>query len=162
MERLKFISRIFRGARPGGRSPAGATLIEVVIAVVVLGFMLASVPPVLLLMTNTEFRHNESRVAEGLTRCQIEYIKSAPYDAATESHPIPEYDTVPVPDPSYEVDVVATPIKIRPQWSDEEGRHVMIHEPLAPGIDEGIQEIRVTVFHVERQLISTRNFKVNR
>jgi len=38
----------------------------------------------------------------------------------------------------------------------------MIHEPLAPGIDEGIQEIRVTVFHVERQLISTRNFKVNR
>jgi len=127
------------------RRSSGATLIEVVIAVVILALITASVPPVLLLITKSQFSWSEQRIAENLTRNQIEYIKVTPYIPGE-----PQYEVVPVPNGSYEVDVIAQPI-------DPVNR-----EPLPPGEDEGIQEITVSIYHVDRLVLETRNYKVDR
>ena len=154
----KLVPQFRRSARKKGLK--GATMVEVAIAVVVFGLVLATLPPILLMLLNAEFKQNESRVCEGLVRCQIEYIKSAPYDEANGTHD-PEYATVPVPNPSYEIDVVAIPISLQPEWSDEEQRFIITREPL-DGRDEGIQEVTVTVYHVDKVVLTAKNYKVNR
>ena len=137
---------LFRGAK-------GAALVEVVIAVVVLGLITASVPPVLLLINDAEFKRNEQAVAESLTRNQIEYIKSTSYIAGNATNPQPEYALVPVPNKTYDIEVTARPIHVDPYTQE--------HSYLA-GVDEGIQEIMVKVYHVDKLIVETKNYKVNR
>ncbi len=149
---LKCIGRIcpknlFRGTK-------GVALVEVVIAVVVLGLITASVPPVMVLITNAEFRRNEQKVGESLTRNQIEYIKSASYIAGNDTNPEPEYALVPVPNETYDIEVMAVPITIDPVTRE--------HTELPEGEDEGIQEITVRVYHVDKLVVETRNYKVER
>jgi len=93
-------------------SSRGTTLVEVVIAVVVLGLITSSVPPVLILLNNQQFKWNEQTVAESLVRTQIEYIKGCPYIPGNASVPNPEYTTVPVPSDGYQIVVEAVPLKI--------------------------------------------------
>jgi len=61
----------------------GATLIEVTIAVVVLGLLLASIPAAIVVSINTQHRQYETRVAESLSRSQLEYIKARDYVAGS-------------------------------------------------------------------------------
>ena len=61
-----------------GRS-RGATLIEVVIAIVVLGLIVASIPTAIMAVHNFQSRQRELRIAENLARSEFEYIKSQPY-----------------------------------------------------------------------------------
>lgn len=149
MKRIRRIcpKALFRGAK-------GAALVEVVIAVVILALITASVPPVLLLITESQFSWSEQRIGESLTRNQIEYIKSASYIAGNETNPEPEYATVPVPNESYDIEVVARPVHVDPD--------TQVHSYLAPGEDEGIQEITVSINHVDRLVVKTRNYKVDR
>ena len=161
MGRGKFLSKLFRKALHS--NPKGATLIEVLAAVVVLSMILASIPPVLMLLMDAEFKHNESRIAESLARCQIEYIKSSDYIQANDTNPSPEYPTVPVPNDSYEIEITAIPVNVHPEWSDEEQRYIMLHEPFeTAGRDNGIQEVTVTIYHVGNVVLSTKNYKVSR
>ncbi len=125
-------------------------------AVVVLGLITASIPPVMVLITNAEFRRNEQKVGESLTRNQIEYIKSGSYIAGNDTNPEPEYALVPVPNETYEIEVVARPVHVDPDQPDHP------HSYLAPGEDEGIQEITVRVYHVDKLVVETRNYKVER
>jgi type II secretory pathway pseudopilin PulG len=132
----------------------GTTFVEVVIAIVVLGLIGASVIPTLLIMNKAEFTRDEQKVAESLARNQIEYIKSAPYVYANETNPYPEYALVPVPDGSYEIELFVQPITIDPETQE--------HEALPAGHDEGIQEITVRIYHVEKVVLETKNYKVDR
>lgn len=138
------------------RRGMGATLIEVVISIVVLGLITASVPPLLVLMVDAEFKRNEQRIAESMTRMQIEYIKSAEYVYGNVTNPNPEYVSVPVPNQSYAIDVIAQPIRIDPV--------TQVHMVLPSGQDEGIQEIIVGVYHIDMSnpVLRTRNYKVDR
>ena len=138
------------------RSGLGSTLIEVVIAIVVLGLITASVPPLMIMMVDAEFKRNEQRIAESMTRMQIEYIKSAEYVYGNVTHPDPEYRSMPVPNASYAIDVIAQPIHIDPATQS--------HTLLPSGQDEGIQEITVKVYHVDMDnpVLGTRNYKVDR
>jgi type II secretory pathway pseudopilin PulG len=61
------------------RHERGATLIEVVIAIVVLGLVVASVPTAIMAVHNFQSRQRELRYAENLARSEFEYIKSQPY-----------------------------------------------------------------------------------
>ncbi len=132
----------------------GTTFVEVVIAVAVLGLIAASVIPTLLIINKAEFRRDEQRVAESLARNQIECIKSAPYVYGNETNPEPEYPLVPVPDGSYEIELLVQPITIDPQ--------TQMHQALPAGQDNGIQEITVRIHHVGKVVLEAKNYKVDR
>ena len=145
------------------RSSKGATLVEVVIAIVVLGLITSSVPPVLILLNNSQFKWNEQTVSESLVRTQIEYIKGSPYIYGNATVPNPVYKTVLdvegnmtalVPDEDYRIEVIAIPIQI------DSGTRV--HSPLPSGQDKGIQEITVEVYHIDKLVLSVKNYKVDR
>ena len=77
---LKFVEWLRRSKL--FRHELGASLIEVVIAIVVLGLVVASVPVAIMAVHNFQSRQREVRMAENLARSDFEYIKSQPYKPA--------------------------------------------------------------------------------
>jgi len=149
------------------RSSRGTTLVEVVIAVVVLSLITSSVPPVLILLTNQQYKWNEQTVAESLVRTQFEYIKGCPYIYGNATVPNPEYTTVPVPSDGYRIDVTARPMLVIPVTSPIPSpvptpvhEYVDFNQPNAK--DEGIQEITVEVYHEGKLVLSAKDYKVDR
>jgi len=147
---LRRCKHIFTALR---HDSTGTTFVEVVIAIVVLGLITAAVAPTLMMINKAEFTRNEQRIAESLTRNQLEYIKSVPYVYVDAGNPDP-YSKVPAPDGSYEIDLLVQPITIDPVTQE--------HEYLPAGDDEGIQEITVTIKHVDKVVLETKNYKVDR
>ena len=123
---------------------------EVVVAIIVLALILASVPPVLLLIMHSQFSWTEQRVAESMTRNQIEYIKAAEYIPGNITHPQPAYTPVPKPDETYEIIITAQPID------------PVTKEPLTDGEDESVQEITIKIYHVDKLVLRTVNYKIDR
>ena len=149
------------------RSSRGATLVEVVIAIVVLGLITSSVPPVLIMLNNSQFKWSEQTVAESLVRSQIEYIKGSPYIYGNVTVPNPTYTTVPVPSDGYRIDVIARPILIIPVATPVPSpAPTPVHQYvdfIQPGAkDLGMQEITVEVYHVDKLVLSVKNYKVDR
>ena len=151
------------------RSSRGATLVEVVIAIVVLSLITASVPPVLIMLNNSQFRWNEQTVAESLVRTQIEYIKGSPYIYGNATVPNPVYTTVPVPGDGYRIDVIARPVLILPAPTPSpmpSPAPTPIHQYvdfIQPGAkDLGMQEITVEVYHLDKLVLSVKSYKVDR
>ncbi len=153
------------------RSSRGATLVEVVIAVVVLGLITSSVPPVLILLNNQQFKWNEQTVAESLVRTQIEYIKGCPYIYGNATVPNPVYATVPVPSDGYLIDVTARPIIITPIPAPTPTPgpspaptpvHQYVDFTQVGAKDMGIQEITVEVYHLNKLVLSVKDYKVDR
>jgi type II secretory pathway pseudopilin PulG len=151
------------------RSSKGATLVEVVIAIVVLGLITSSVPPVLILLNDQQFKWNEQTVAESLVRTQFEYIKGSPYIYGNATVPNPVYTTVPVPSDGYRIDVIARPVVILPAPTPSpmpSPAPTPIHQYvdfIQPGAkDLGMQEITVNVYHVDKLVLSAKAYKVDR
>jgi len=149
----------------------GSTFVEVVIAVVVLGLITSSVPPVLILLNNQQFKWNEQTVAESLVRSQIEYIKGSPYIYGNTTVPNPVYATVPVPTDGYRINVIARPIIITPIPAPTPTPgpspaptpvHQYVDFTQAGASDVGIQEITVEVYHVNKLVFSVKAYKVDR
>jgi len=142
------------------KNSSGATLVEVVIAVVVLALITASIPPVLVLITHSQFSWTEQRVAESLTRNVVEYVKVAEYIPGNGTQPLPEYideeqEGKLVPDETYDIDVGAQPI-------DPEDPERAPLDPALGVYDKGVQEITVSIYHVDRLVLQTKNYKVDR
>jgi hypothetical protein len=78
------------------------------IAIIVLSLVLASIPPVLLLITHTQYVWNEERVAESISRNQVEYIKALPFKEDG------DYGLVPIPK-TFEIDLSAQAVEDRLQ-----------------------------------------------
>ena len=131
--------RWFRG-RAFFKAERGATLTEVVIAIVVIGFVVASVPAAMMAIHNAQFRQDELRIAESLTRNQFEYIKSQDYIWGNTTHTYPPvYDEVNPPLGSYFMDVMAYPIDpVTYARLDPAGKGYVD--------DGGLQEIVITVY----------------
>ena len=136
----------------------GSTFVEVLVALVVLGIVVASVPPAIILSTKAVFAQKEQTIAENLSRNQIEYVKNCPYisgvDGPWDGDGYPDYDEVPVPDGSYKVTVRVRPLHVTPGS--------MLHTYLPPFEDEGIQEITVEIEHVDKLVLTTKCYKVER
>jgi len=153
---LKRIARIHRRAL--FRSAKGVNLVEVIIAVALLALITASVPTALIAITNNHYRWNEQRVAENLTRNLVEYIKVHEYIDGNSTNPLPEYLTSAQlvglrPNGSWEIYVTAQPI-------DPETRANLTG---AGGVwDDGIQEITIETKHVDRWVLETHNYKIDR
>jgi type II secretory pathway component PulJ len=155
---LKRIARIHRGAL--FRSEKGVNLLEVVIAVALLALITASVPTALLAITNNHYRWNEQRVAENLTRNLVEYIKVHKYIPGNSTNPQPEYLTYEQlqalrPNGSWEIFVTAQPI-------DSVTRASCNGTNCNGSWDDGIQEITIITKHVDRWVLETHNYKVDR
>ena len=150
---MKRMGRVCRKVLFG--SSRGTTLVEVVIAVVVLGLITASVAPVLVLITKSQFSWSEQRIAESLTRNQMEYVKVASYIAGNSSVHQPQYRELDGPDASYRVEVNAQPID-----PDDPERKAL--DPELGVYDKGVQEITVSIHHVDRLVLQTKNYKVDR
>jgi len=132
------------------QSSSGLGLIEIVISVALLGVITASIPPALIVITNNQFRWNEQRTAENLARNQIEYIKVTSYIAGNSTNPQPQYGLVTKPPDQWLVQVLAQPLD------------PLTMLPLPSGQDQGIQKIRVTISHVNKSILTTADYKVNR
>jgi len=157
--------RWFRG-RGLLRNKRGFTLTEVVIAIAVLGFVVASIPTALIVVSKMQARQDERRVAEYLTRSQLEYVKSQPYiwrnvtgDCVYKGYP-PCYDKVQFAE-NYYIDVLAIPI-----YRDTYEPLPILSGPSGPYVeDEGIQEIFISVYGARNPgdmspVLVTTNYKV--
>ncbi len=153
------------------RSSRGATLVEVVIAIVVLGLITSSVPPVLIMLNNQQYRWNEQTIAESLVRTQIEYIKGCPYIYGNATVPNPVYPTVAVPTDGYLINVIARPIMIIPLAAPTPTPgpspaptpvHQYVDFTQAGASDVGIQELTVQVYHENKLVLSVIAYKVDR
>jgi hypothetical protein len=151
------------------RSSRGAALVEVVIAIVVLGLITSSIPPVLILLNDQQFKWNEQTIAESLIRTQFEYIKGSPYIYGNVTVPDPVYRTVPVPGDDYRIDVIARPVVILPAPTPSP-RPSPAPTPIRQYVDFdqpgdkdlGMQEITVEVYHVDKLVLSAKAYKVDR
>lgn len=158
---LKRIALIHRAAL--FRSEKGVNLVEVVIAVALLALITASVPSALLAITNNHYRWNEQRVAENLTRNLVEYIKIHEYIPGNSTNHRPEYLTSAQlqalrPNASWEIFVTAQPIDSETR-ANCNGTNCNVTEG---GWDDGIQEITITAKHVDRWVLETHVYKVDR
>ena len=111
----------------------GATLVEAVIAIIVLGFIVMSIPPVMVLAVESQSRQNELRIGQSLTSSQFEYIKAQEYILGNTTGYI-RYTRVASPLEGYDMSVWARPIDPN------------THGYLPSGQDEGVQEITVIVY----------------
>lgn len=111
----------------------GFNLMEVALAMVLMGVLAAAFLTALSTGSRAIFIADERATAESVARTQMEYVRQQNYDANLDTgHPV--YDTIPeeeIPD-GYEIDVGAVRLDYKGDGTDN---------------DDGIQNITVTVTH---------------
>lgn len=130
-------------------SETGATLIETLVALALLGIISVAFLSGLATAAKATFIADEQATAESLARSQIEDVKSQDYI----SNPDPgAYEEIETPDNSnYVVEIDAIPID------------PVTGEPIVPpDTDEGIQRITVTVTRGDKTVFIIDAYKVDR
>ncbi len=136
----------------------GQTLIEVLIALLIFSVIATAFMGAAYTSRAGVTVQYEQTTAESLTRSEMEYIKQSPYWGLGFSYQVP--GSAPPWDESrtaladhysgFSVTVAGTPID------------ASTHNPLAGGLDQGMQEITVQVFRGATLLLTTKTIKVNR
>jgi len=136
----------------------GQTLIEVLIALLIFSVIATAFMGAAYTSRAGVTVEYEQTTAESLTRSEMEYIKQSPYWGLGFSYQVP--GSAPPWDESrtaladhysgFSVTVEGTPID------------ASTHNPLAGGLDQGMQEITVQVFRGADLLLTTKTIKVNR
>ena len=110
----------------------GFSLIEVAIAIALLGIVAIAFLGGLSTASRAIFIADERATAESLARTQMEYVKSQDYDS--DNNP-PQYALIPDIPVGYQIDVI--PVRL---------------DPKGDGFaeDDGIQKITVVVEHLEK------------
>ena len=164
-QRVKYFRKALCG-RVLLRSSVGFTLVEVVIAIALLGLVVGGVLTTMTVVFNMQARNDQQRTAEFLTRSEFEYIKSQPYiwgnvsgDCINKGYP-PCYDKVQNTQ-NYSLDVVAIPI-------DNSTYQELVPNPTCDCVnDQGIQKIIISVYsglktENSAPVLVTTNYKVAR
>ncbi len=138
------------------KNERGFSLIEVIIALALLGIIAVAFLTALSTASKALFIADERTTAESLARSQMEYVKSQGYiDYSADPHGV--YDEITPSDSNYSIDFTAVPfdpITGVPYTPDEEG--------IFDG-DEGIQKITVTIEHPDGdEVITLEGYKVDR
>ena len=148
---LKRLKR--RGGNALCRKGRGDTLIEVLLAVVVLGFLVVAVPPAMVAVVNAQFQQSQLNLAQNLSQSQFEYIKAQPYNPYPWSS-FPPYNQVQPPS-GYSMQVAYN--LIDPSTGN------------ITSVDKGVQMVTITVFGWQgnaqgdlRYILVTTDYKVNR
>ena len=137
----------------------GSTFVEILVAITILGLIVAAVPPAIIFSTKAVFAQQEKTVCEMLARTQVDYIKYCPYDIANQTHE-PDYTWAEMdgPDETYDVEITAWAIDpSAPLIKDEYQRA----DATGSDYDLGIQQVNIDIWHVDKLVLSTRCFKVS-
>ncbi len=132
--------KVFRG------SSRGFSMLEVVIAIALLGIIAVSVLSALQTAAMALISADRRATAESIARTQMEYVRYSDYDnILEEGHP--QYDLDPQIEATLPPDfsVVTTAIRL--------------NKDVDPDDDDGIQQITVIVGHNDRVIITLEDFK---
>ena len=121
-----------------GSNEAGVSLIETLIALVLLGIIAVAFLSGLATAAKATFIADEQATAESLARSTMEYVKALDYVLGATEYPVDPGLTIP------EGWVVSPPVV----------------EPLYDTDD--IQKITVTIEHLDKELITLEGYKVDR
>jgi len=126
------------------KNQAGFSLIEVLLALGLIGVFAISVPGALSGASRATTSMSERTTAQTLARSQMDYIQNQPYDSVNAT---PQYAVIRDIPGSYSV---VTPFAVR-------------LDPRGDGTstDDGLQEITVTVRHNGRDIYTVTDYKVN-
>lgn len=134
----------------------GSTFVEILVAISILGLIVAAVPPAIIFSTKSVFAQQEKTVSEMLARGQVEYLKICRYDIANETHE-PDYTWAEMLGPDNSWDVVVTAWAIDPEAELVEGEY---QRPVDGDLDRGIQQVNINIWHVGKLVLNTRCFKM--
>jgi len=141
MKKLRLSSKVRKTFR--GRS-RGLSMLEVVIAIALLGIIAVSVLSALQTAALALISADRRATAESIARTQMEWVRYSPYDNLLEDgHPQYSPDPQITLPPDYSV--VTTAIRLN---KDEN-----------PDNDDGIQEITVAVSHDGRIVVTLEDYK---
>ena len=131
-----------------GNGEIGASLIETLVALAILGIIAIAFLSGLATASEATAITDERGTAESLARSQMEYIKSQDYiNYANPEHE--DYALITTPD-SYGMEITAVPI------DSDTG------QPLPSGEDEGLQKITVTIMHQLESVLTVEGYKADR
>jgi prepilin-type N-terminal cleavage/methylation domain-containing protein len=140
MKKTRLIRRAGRVCRGGSR---GFTLIEIVIAIALVGIIAVAILNSLSTASLALILADERATAESLARSQMEYTKNSPYDLRDP----PQYPLIDIPDGyiGYSIEVDAVRLDPEEDGTDD---------------DDGIQKITVTVSRNDKMLVTLENYKL--
>ena len=150
-------------------SSKGVTLIEVLIALAILGIIAVAFLSGLSTSLKAVFISDERSVAQSLATSQMEYVKSQDYCDDDWSYTVTSsaynYSTEPcwLDDPPFlSDDYAGYCVKVKAEKFDADGDGSIE----VPGEDADIRKITVTVYHdencVENEVLTLEDYKVNR
>ena len=135
------------------RNEKGFSLIEVIIALALLGIIGIAFLSGLATASKATFIADERTTAESLARSQMEYVKNQDYiDYSADPHDV--YGEI-TPPAGYSIDSTAVPFDPDTGVPYSETGGVFDQ-------DDGIQKITVTVSHNGEEVITLEGYKVNR
>lgn len=118
----------------------GFSLIEVILAIALLGVVAIAFLSALAGGSKAIFIADERATAESLARAQMEYVRNQEYDA--ENDP-PVYAKIPYPD-GYEIDLI--PVRLDPNGDGTD-------------TDDGIQSISVVIKHHGKEIFTLEGYR---
>ena len=141
MKKLRLSSKVRKAFRGGSR---GFSMLEVVIAIALLGIIAVSVLSALQTAALALIIADRRATAESLARTQMEWVRYSDYEGDPEEGP-PQYDLDPAIElpPDFTVDTTA----------------IRLNKDVDPDDDDGIQEITVTVSHDGRVVVTLEDYK---
>jgi prepilin-type N-terminal cleavage/methylation domain-containing protein len=143
MKKLRLNSKTRKAFRGGSR---GFSMLEVVIAIALLGIIAVSVLSALQTAALAFIIADRRATAESLARTQMEWVRYSDYEGDPEEGP-PQYDLDPQIEttlpPDFTVDTTA----------------IRLNKDENPNDDDGIQEITVTVSHDGRVVVTLEDYK---
>jgi len=143
MKKLRLSSKARKDFRGSSR---GFSMLEVVIAIALLGIIAVSVLSALQTAALALISADRRATAESLARTQMEWVRYSEYDyELAEGHPEygldPQIETA-LP-PNFTVDTTA----------------IRLNKDVDPNDDDGIQQITVTVSHEGQVVVTIEDFK---
>jgi prepilin-type N-terminal cleavage/methylation domain-containing protein len=141
MKELRLSNKVGKAFRGNSR---GFSMLEVVIAIALLGIIAVSVLSALQTAALALISADQRATAESLARTQMEWVRYSDYDDdPAEGHPEYSLDPQITLPPDYSV--VTTAIRL--------------NKDVDPDDDDGIQQITVTVSHEDRVVVTLEDFK---
>jgi len=154
MKRVRLNSQAGKAFQGSSR---GFTLIEVVIAIALIGVIAVAVLSALSTASISLIIADKRATAESLARSQMEYVKNQDYiDYSDPDRDPADYAVIPEYPEDYTVEVVAEPFD-----PDTYQPYTYIEEDGAFYKDDGIQKITVTVSYDGKAVITMDNYKRN-
>ena len=143
MKKLRLNSKTRKAFRGGSR---GFSMLEVVIAIALLGIIAVSVLSALSTAALAFIIADRRATAESIARTQMEWVRYSPYEGDPEDGP-PQY--------SLDLQIQTT---LPPDFSVNTTA-IRLNKDVDPDDDDGIQLITVTVSHEGRVVVTLEDYK---